>query len=111
MNTGNDGSVRFTELAEGEYSYSLESLPEGYILSDTRETFTITKEIQSFTGTIAVIKQEGYVLNASIKNSDGDPVSDVTMKIMDENGNMISTATTGAKSMLREFRQKISDIR
>lgn len=100
LNTGNDGSVRFTELAEGEYSYSLESLPEGYILSDTRETFTITKEIQSFTGTIAVIKQEGYVLNASIKNSDGDPVSDVTMKIMDESGNMISTATTGADGQI-----------
>ena len=93
----------------------MESLPEGYILSDTRETFTITKEIQSFTGTIAVIKQEGYVLNASIKNSDGDPVSDVTMKIMDESGNMISTATTGAdwpNPSLRELQaRKYQSIR
>ena len=100
-NTGNDGSVSFTGLTEGAYTYTLSSLPEGYIPSEEKETFTITRDIQSFTGTLMVAKQEGYVLNALLKNSDGDPVSGVTVKVMDETGNVIATATTKADGQIQ----------
>lgn len=96
LNTGNDGSAAFTGLEEGEYSYTISSLPDGYILSEENEAFAITKEIRSFMGTLTVVKKEGYVLNASIKNSDGDPVSNVTVKIMDANGSVIGSGTTKA---------------
>ena len=94
--TNAQGELTVSNLIAGTYTYMETIAPLGYVLDNTKGTFSITKNGQSINKTLTNEQIMGSLLIIK-SNSSGDMLEGATFEVLNSSGKIVGTGTTNSQ--------------